>query len=143
MTPLPSPWDTTPGLTERLIELHAAPENYPFAEIAKKLSAEFNLAITKNACIGKSRRIGMPPREAKAPPTQPRIYKYKPRPQRKPARHPEGLITIYQLRDFVDCKWPIGRWPDILFCGEQQMEGRVYCAKHCEIAYHPNKRQGA
>jgi hypothetical protein len=132
-------WNDTPGLTQRLQQLLEAPENYPFSTIAPMLSKEFNIRLTKNACIGKSRRLKMPPREARPPKI--RQYVYKPRVKTKP-REPEhaGLITIYQLRDFVDCKWPIGELPDLLYCGQPQEEGQVYCTKHCDLAYHPGRK---
>jgi hypothetical protein len=135
-------WNDTPGLTQRLQQLLEAPENYPFSTIAPMLSKEFNITLTKNACIGKSRRLAMPPREAR--PRKIRQHVYKPRPKAKP-RKPEhaGLITIYQLRDYVDCKWPIGEPPDILYCGQPQEEGQVYCTQHCNLAYHPGRKQYA
>ena len=72
----------------------------------------------------------------------PNAYKPRPKPKPRPPEH-EGLITIYQLRDYVDCKWPIGEWPDILYCGQPQEEGQVYCTKHCNLAYHPGRKQYA
>ena len=135
-------WNDTPGLTQRLQQLLEAPENYPFSTIAPMLSKEFNIRLTKNACIGKSRRLKMPPREARPPKIRQYVYKPRPKPQPRPPEH-AGLITIYQLRDYVDCKWPIGQWPDILYCGQPQEEGKPYCTKHCDMAYHPGKKQYA
>jgi hypothetical protein len=134
-------WNDTPGLTQRLQQLLEAPENPPYSTIAKMLSKEFDISVTKNSCIGKSRRLAMPPREAR--PRKIRQHVYKPRPKPKPRQQHDGLITIYQLRDYVDCKWPIGSWPDILFCGQQQEEGQVYCTQHCNLAYHPGRKQYA
>ena len=136
-------WNDTPGLTQRLQQLLEAPENHTFDVIARMLSAEFNITLTRNSCIGKSRRLAMPPRKVRPRKIREYIYKPRPKPKPKPTRHPDGLITIYQLRDYVDCKWPIGSWPDILFCGEPQEEGQVYCSKHCNLAYHPGRKQYA
>ena len=53
------PWKN-PDLTERLIELRKASEKHSFGKIAQLLSQEFNLDISRNAVLGRARRLGLP-----------------------------------------------------------------------------------
>ena len=53
------PWQNA-DLNERLIELRKAPDKYSFGKIAQLLSQEFNLDITRNAVLGRARRLGLP-----------------------------------------------------------------------------------
>ena len=53
------PWKNA-DLTERLIALRKAPEKHSFSEIAQLLSQEFNLDISRNAVLGRARRLGLP-----------------------------------------------------------------------------------
>jgi GcrA cell cycle regulator len=139
-------WETTPGMEARLVELHASPERWSCREIASMLSKEFGVELTKNSIIGKAHRMRLPQRELgpiRAEEKQPRrrIRVDAPIPPPPPRPAYTGLITIYQLRDYVDCKWPIGENLPFLYCGKQQIEGRVYCLDHCSMAYHaPGKR---
>jgi hypothetical protein len=53
------PWKNA-DLTERLIALRKAPDKHSFGKIAQLLSQEFNLDITRNAVLGRARRLGLP-----------------------------------------------------------------------------------
>ena len=55
---LRGPW-LTPGITERLIELHALDgmETMSMGEISAKLSFEFDALISRNAVIGRCQRL--------------------------------------------------------------------------------------
>jgi hypothetical protein len=134
-------WETMPGLVQRLMELHALAgvQQMSMAAIAGKLSREFNVTISKNAVIGKSRRLRLPPRPQGAT-----ILTRKPEPKRvrkvhiAPIAPPiaprcEGAgLTIYQLRD-GDCHWPLGATedrPPFAYCGEPSDIGRPYCVTH-------------
>lgn len=73
----------TPQIQERLIELMASDPNLTYKQAAARMTAEFGMQFTKNSCIGKGRRLGIPPRP-------------KPEP-----------LNIYQLRDDLK-KWMSG-----------------------------------
>jgi hypothetical protein len=140
----PGPWATTPDLLARLVELYTSPEHYSAGEMAKMLTREFRVLITRNAVIGKSHRLRMPVRP-RPPAAGPKIKKSKPRPRsprprlvtiEKPARRQsDDLLTIYQL-GFGDCRFPIGDYP-YLYCGKQSEEGQSYCAEHHALTHHP------
>jgi hypothetical protein len=53
------PWKNA-DLTERLIALRKAPDKHSFGKIAQLLSQEFNLDITRNAVLGRARRLRLP-----------------------------------------------------------------------------------
>ena len=144
----PGPWATTPDLLARLVELYTSPEHYSAGEMARMLTKEFDILITRNAVIGKSHRLRMPVRP-RPPAAGPKIKKSKPR-QRSPRprlttiekpRPPriDGTVTIYQLRS-DDCRFPIGEFP-YLFCGKEQKEGSSYCLEHFELTHHQSKHQ--
>jgi hypothetical protein len=64
----------------RLVELMASDQDLTYKQAAAIMTAEFDFKFTKNSCIGKGRRLGIPPR--------------------KP-------IDVYQLRDDLR-KWLTG-----------------------------------
>jgi hypothetical protein len=106
-----------------------------FTEIARLMSDKFQIELTKNACIGKHRRLTL---------THDDVPKL-----RKPSRHVDAPIlaplpprengfalSIYQLRE-GDCKWPLGRMedrPPYEYCGHPAPLGEPYCLKHAEKA---------
>jgi GcrA cell cycle regulator len=82
------------------------------------------LGITKNAVIGKARRIDLAMRRA-------------------PAQVPRKarILTLERLNSNM-CSWPDGDpgEPDFRFCGKPTVDGKPYCANHCSLAYlAPNK----
>ena len=85
------------------------------------------LGITKNAVVGKVRRLDLAMRRAPAPP------------KRKP-----NIVTLDRLKA-NQCSWPEGDpgEPDFRFCGIPAIIGKPYCEKHCIIAYVPSKRKQA
>lgn len=76
------------------------------------------LGVSKNAVIGKARRIGLPFRRN---PTPPKIAR--------------GAAEVYVAPR--TCAWPMGdpRNPDFHFCGEGTIDGKPYCREHAEKAY--------
>ena len=139
--PSDSPW-LIPGLTQRLLALHA--EGMIMRDIADRLSFEFETDLTRNAVIGKCRRLAMPERE-------PRVRERKPSriridapiaPVEAPQPRNENL-TIYQLENGV-CHWPLGAMqdhPPFMFCGKDAVEfDAPYCPAHSAIAYHPARK---
>ncbi len=84
------------------------------------------LEITRNAVIGKARRLDLPNRAAV------RVIKKKPREYVPPRKLP---LTNLGNRE---CRWPIGdpRHDDFAFCGNETVTGRSYCEQHCAVAYY-------
>lgn len=118
----------TEPVRARLTELLADPE-ISYTRIAVTLSREFRIKLTKNACIGYARRIGLPRRQ---------VRDGRPVPRKQPAlprrRTPAGEIKFMQLRN-GDCRWVTSDGAPWLFCGEPQLAGQSYCLGHCRIAY--------
>jgi len=114
----------TPRMEDRLRELQA--EGLTFRQIAIQLNAEFNTTLTRNACVGRSYRLKLPPRVACRPgqPRQPR----------------QAPLTIYQLTAKV-CHWPVaGERPPYAYCGAPVQGEGPFCRAHAELAY--NRRVG-
>jgi hypothetical protein len=141
------PWQTTPGLQARLVELYTSPRHYTSREMAKMLTVEFDVPITRNAVIGKSHRINMPTR-IRPVSAGPKVKKYSPRQRAprprvttiaKPPQRVDGTVTIYQLRA-DDCRFPLGDFP-FVFCGKEQVEGSSYCPEHFAICHGNVQRQ--
>jgi len=118
-----------------------------FVEIAAQMSAIFQLEISRNACIGKARRLELPMRkdagsrkplpEPAKPVVIPRpVQVAAPIPPPEPAPvEPEEGLSIYQLTS-TTCRWPLGKVddrPPFRFCGEAAPIEEPYCAKHHAI----------
>lgn len=118
-----------------------------FAQIAAKVNAECGSKYTRNACIGKAKRIGLS--QAEKPKPQPRREKREPmvqvrKPSRVPKIAPEEIelrvanivphnISIYELTD-ATCKWPYGSAAPYEFCGCKTYPGFPYCAEHAALS---------
>jgi GcrA cell cycle regulator len=89
------------------------------SEIGRKLG------ITKNAVVGKVRRLDLAMR--RQPPA---------------AKIDHKIITLDSLKANM-CSWPNGEpgKPGFRFCGKPVVFGKPYCAYHCEIAYVPNTKK--
>ena len=137
-----TPWTTEMNST--LIGLLEDP-TLSYKAVATAMSTKFGLSITKNACIGKARRLGVAMRDlTQRQPIvgrQPTITVKKvrvdaPIAPRIPHRLKPGHITIYQLREGV-CRWPLGPMlalPPFLYCGEAAPLGCPYCQHHTQKA---------
>ena len=142
---------------ERMAQLRALHRNdkLSFDTIAEILSEDFGVTLTKNACVGKARRMGLPERTSKRKrkvfrgdkrrrhvtlvastpaPIEPEVvpcvlprWKVIDAP---PA--PGGHITLFQL-DGNTCRWPHGDRTPYLFCGAPTA-GKTYCAYHTGIS---------
>jgi len=136
----------TDDLLKRLAELHAD-DDLPFREIAAQLSAEFDVTLTKNACIGKARRMDLKARPRVNPP-KPQRKRRAPKPT-LPAEPvpvvlprwevalppaPGGKLTIYQLERHT-CHYPFGDKPPYSFCGERTAKGSAWCREHFHTVY--------
>jgi hypothetical protein len=134
----------TDDMIRAFARLHRATPPLSFDQIAAELRAQFNVALTRNACIGKARRLGLPMRDNTPRPiiqsyTKPRLVQVgapiAPLEAQRPLLREDGL-TIYQLRE-GDCKWPLGPQfarPPFMYCGKPSLLGRSYCKGHTEKA---------
>jgi hypothetical protein len=139
----------------RLRALHAN-KQMSFDAIAAQLTVEFAMVVSKNACIGKARRMGLPKRPPKvfrgdkrrravtlvAPVAEavPCVLpRWKVLDMDRPA--PGNRITLIQLND-NRCHWPHGDRAPYLFCGAPTA-GKTYCAYHTGIACGRLVREGA
>ena len=77
------------------------------------------MGITKNAVVGKVRRLDLAMRRQPPPP-----------------KRPVSIVTLDRLKADMCC-WPTGEpgQPDFRFCGKEAIEGKPYCAEHCARAY--------
>jgi hypothetical protein len=144
----------TPDMHARFWELHRDSAKLSFAAIAAAMSAEFGIELSRNACIGKARRLGLPMRGANAH-RRVRKAQQKCRKIRKvrirtrdeimPLPEPPPPVktgpfskTIHDLRD-RDCRWPGWAPSDPptarFYCGEVKLTGLSYCRKHARVAF--------
>ena len=139
---MPKGADWTPQMDDRLRALDA--EKLTFRIIAARMNADFGLALTRNACIGRARRIGCPLRDGTPPPPpKPRkeqIISLSVRQQPPPlvpvmtAPAVPGAYTMLQLTR-TTCRWPGGSKPPYTYCGAPVHGDRPFCLAHCRLAY--------
>jgi GcrA cell cycle regulator len=143
---------------DRMARLRALHRNdkLSFDMIAEVLSEEFKVALTKNACIGKARRMGLPERTTKrkrkvfrgdkrrrqitlvastSAPIEAEVVpcvlpRWRVMQDEAPAER--GKLTLLQLNDNT-CRWPHGDRVPYLFCGAPTA-GKTYCAYHTGIS---------
>lgn len=125
----------TPKAIDILLTLISNDINMSYHQVAEVLTKQFGKKFTKNCCIGKARRMKLPPRPVKHrkpqhnvdAPIAPLVEK-----------RVQGLaLTIYQLRE-GDCKWPLGEVtdkPPYAYCGRPAPLGYPYCPTHHKIAH--------
>jgi len=107
--------------------------------------------ITRNAVIGKARRLGIGfcatnpggrPKSGRKPRAHPFVERkvkhthFPPAPAvdlpLEPVANP---VTLMQLTDET-CRWPVaGDGATTMFCGAMPACGHAYCAGHCRMAY--------
>ena len=103
------------------------------------------LGMSKNAAIGKARRLrlnksqALPVISVRRPTPRPKAG-LKPKPEPEPEDH-IGLVSMMNLRD-GDCRYPIGEYKEMMFCGKPKDSNRVYCEKHALKCYQPIKSSG-
>jgi hypothetical protein len=108
-------------------------EDVAYNQIARVMSGMYNLKFTKNSCIGRARRLRLPPRPPKVIilPSFVMVAPPKPRKQGEP-------ITILELRDGV-CHWPLAKvedYPPFVYCGKPTVDlGCSWCQTHANIAF--------
>jgi GcrA cell cycle regulator len=133
-----------------------------FAEIANAINARFNTDYSRNAAIGRARRLGLsgPERADSRPKRQPkpnpaRLSKMRSRVCEPPSRlkvlqraaalklRCVGIaprhLSLLELED-GDCRYPYGGDVDgeaITFCGHPRREGSSYCTAHFHLTSGP------
>lgn len=148
----------TDEIVQRLRELHAT--HLSFAEIAATLNEQFAASLTRNSCIGKSKRIGLPER-ASTPSERSKLghhkrwlsgYVKRPKPERPMTQRRFTLIcaeeaaaraahvmplhiSLFDLtRD--QCRFPYGDEPaSMTFCGCRTFDGASYCEAHQQLTH--------
>ena len=125
----------TPAMQARLLELLADPD-VTYRQVAETINAEYGTRLTKNSCIGRGRRLGVPAR-----PVRHHAEAIMPVPMRTPppATRPRPGYDQYEIEDlsFDTCRWPLGAvndFPPYHYCGRQRVQG-AYCAEHGARAY--------
>ena len=134
-------WDNE--LTERLRSLWAESDEhgplYSCSQIAKMLGA-----VSRNAVIGKARRIGLPHRMRGGEERQRNSSARKPRQVRyvplvdlfEDAPPPVDFIgvTFIETTD-ATCMYPEGDGAHMLFCGQPRKDESNYCPGHSAICW--------
>ena len=137
---------TTEAL-ELLETLAGLEENLTYSEIARRMTKQLGARFTKNSCIGRGRRMGLPPRSlrngstAQAATLLHRNTAFAPIEPIEARRKPNGRdLTMLQLRDGV-CHWPSDEdKPPYTYCGRRTQLGNSFCAAHSRIAYNAPRK---
>ena len=139
-----------------------------YSEIADTINARFNTAYSRNAAIGRAKRLGLagperpadnllhfpkrapkakkprlhPPRERHVPEFMPRIPVFDPAEMPK-LRCVEIVPRHLALVDLEpgDCRYPYGGDEEgeaITFCGRPRQEGFSYCTPHFQLTRNPD-----
>jgi GcrA cell cycle regulator len=142
-----------PWTTEVAVELAILwKDGRSASQIALVLHQKFTTAFSRNAIVGKLRRLNLRregfralPRAPKIPVTpKPRVVVAAPPPA--PKEPGPTLMVLEGLPSRQRCKWPIGTPGDADFHSCEafailDLDGkpRPYCAPHCQVAYVPRK----
>lgn len=146
------------GIIDRLRELVDKP-NFSFEQVAYTLSREFGVNLSRNACIGKARRVGfsVPGDKVKFRGVRSINADQERKAKRKTRVHTQNITrvvrpsepyqtiidddipleqrkTIFELTAKT-CRWPVGEGASMFFCGAAPVEGKPYCGSHCARAY--------
>jgi GcrA cell cycle regulator len=142
---------------DALREYHAKGMSY--AEIAEAINAKFKTDYSRNAAIGRARRIGLiDPERPKPPPitSAPQVQ----RTRERHAASPLQLMPVFEPAETVklrcaevdprhlslidlepeDCRYPYGGDEEgeaITFCGHPQRRGSSYCTAHFHLSRGP------
>jgi len=130
-----------------------------YAQVAAAINDKFGTVFSRNAAIGRAKRIGLcclrikgavrrGPKRASTPAQRPDIARRKALSGLKPVQSPftprpdpaPGLVPLLDLASH-GCRWPTGDRVPYLFCNEPQMDNEPYCADHCCLAYRIMERR--
>lgn len=155
-------FDWTDAAIAELRRLRA--EGLSFSICADALGRQFGVAVSRNACIGKAGRLGVPGN--KRPVARPRAAAKRKVPTVRnflrslPVKSAAPIETVsaeatelppdqspfaVRLLELNEghCRWPLGdpREADFMFCGAAPIECRPYCLRHCRLAYAPPRER--
>ena len=113
------------------------------------------LGCTRNAVLGKVHRLRLPQRKeggpvkrllrwgrgvARAQPARPIMVRQLPPPRLNvsdvhPVLSGDAAVTVATVQP-GQCRWPFADpgMADFCFCAKPQVEGKSYCAYHCDVA---------
>ncbi len=123
-----------------------------FSEIAREINTKFGTAYTRNAALGRSKRMGLRAPERPRMPPKAKIPQASKRHERNAARSAQAaptperaapvklrcvgisprLLSLVEL-EASDCRYPYGGDKEnepITFCGHPRLAGSSYCAPH-------------
>ena len=153
--------DWAPAHSDALREYLA--KGMSFADIANAINAKFDTAYSRNATIGRAKRMGLAGPDRRAEPNRwpqrlsaPRLHKLRER----QAAESKRLLPVSERAERInlrcvqilprhlslidleagDCRYPYGGDEDgepITFCGHPQREGSSYCAGHFHLTHGP------
>ncbi|WP_439409267.1 GcrA family cell cycle regulator [Bradyrhizobium sp. DASA03076] len=143
-----------------------------YGEIGRRINARFGTAYTRNAVIGRAKRLGLglaTPERMISPSIVPSLPG-EPAPRTPPRAVPPGLnlpppsalkpaqpvklrcvgieprlITLHEL-ERGDCRYPYGgdkEGEEISFCGHARQPGSSYCAPHARLTRGPGAARTA
>jgi GcrA cell cycle regulator len=132
-----------------------------YAQLHSAARLAQDLGCTRNAVIGKARRLGTvlgkpdgrsieQRREQRLAYQRERYYRLRAMQnfvvrQRKPKLLPTGVqapknLALFELRGCV-CHWPVTPDRPFLFCGHETQPGKSYCPGHAKLALDPDQRR--
>ena len=145
MTKRPEIW--SPARVARLRALWAEP--FTLIEIAEIMSAAYAHAFTKNAIIGKSHRLKLPPRDVgalmlasvKTDAASVKTDAASVKTGATSGGDEDDLpgLSLSMLME-TSCRWPFEGYGAMRYCGAT-IARRAYCATHAKLAY--NEKTGA
>ena len=111
------------------------------------------IGMSKNAVVGKAHRLGLEGRPSPIKREKKKITenvkveeKKKKEPEViqettivetvKPKKNKRKGVQLVDLKP-NSCRWPEGdpKEPDFCFCGQECVNGKIYCEEHCAVAY--------
>ena len=152
-------WTLT--MQDRLLAL--LKQGMPYKEIAATISSETGVKVTKNSCIGKGRRMGVPLRLPARKPlclkrSEPKSpAKRKPHPSARRSRPRKRKLRAHSLRSrklrpqqslrnlsliqlrTSSCRYPTGHNPPYSYCGARQQDGSSYCPEHHALCHYKGR----
>jgi Uncharacterized protein conserved in bacteria len=134
-------------MDDALVAMTQQEGNLSYLTIADAMSKRFEVVITKNACIGRARRLGVPQRNGKPhkpDPVNPSrrgkmiiIKVDAPIPPKIRRKHTGG-VTLLELDQYRECHWPLAEVedrPPYAFCGKPAVDGTSWCHDHSKRVF--------
>ena len=125
-----------PEAKTKLVELWAL--GLSASMIADELNIKFDMQLTRNAVIGQSHRLKLPPhrvleKKEKPPRQLLLIQRHKTVAVIVPPQIKRRVLSVFELNK-DGCRWPLNDGAPWQFCGAPLAKGS-YCSKHGELAW--------